>query len=197
MGKKKRVRAAEIEEFRWKSYFQQGGAKKFVIVGMLLFVLFSLLTWSDWKKAEGLFVAQEKWHTTQGTIFHNWLECKPGGAKTSASTHLYIRFLYEVQGTQYIGDRIGFDGISSSRTMPIQVVRNIQRQLAVGNKPTVYYLPWKPQVSVLNLHHKNYGSIFAFALFSSVGLCILLFGVYGHIKYSVSKNIYMPFSPGG
>ena len=38
MGKKKRVRAAEIEEFRWKSYFQQGGAKKFVIVGMLLFV---------------------------------------------------------------------------------------------------------------------------------------------------------------
>lgn len=108
--------------------------------------------------------ASEGWPTSQGTILKSWIrESTTTDDDGSTSSHYYpeVRYVYQVMGVEYQGDKLTFGPKSGgAQSKAARIVSNYPK----GVNVTVYYDPAKPSNAVLERNVSKalliYGVIF-------------------------------------
>jgi len=108
------------------------------------------------------------WMTTRGQITHSetvWV-----GAR-ARSPRPVIKYIYEVDGTKYEGQRVVFE---YRNLYSREAVAQILKEYPIGAAPPVYYDPNKPQDSTLRQAHVGLvlGQLVAATLLLPMILCL-------------------------
>lgn len=110
----------------------------------------------------------ENWHSTEGTVIESRVII--GSARYSSVRSPRIKYDYEVNGNMYRSKRVSYANVWTNINNDVYEFISLY---PVGSRVTVYYDPVKPSQSVLVP-----GSHWRAFIWSSLGLPIILFGLY-------------------
>ena len=122
----------------------------------------------------------EAWPSTTGVIIESKLSSRrvTGSTKNAGSHTRYfpiVKYTYELEGTEFTGDRIRIGGLEGDEAE----IRRVLAEYPVGSEVRVFYSPDAPQQSVLQTG--IFGGAYVALVFGFImlviGALMLLFGI--------------------
>jgi hypothetical protein len=139
----------------------------FVILGLvLLFIFFRNLA-----KVR----ASQGWPAVQGTVIESWVRRSQSTDSDGSVSHSYypeIRYLYQVMGSEYQGDKIAFGPkTGGSRSRAEKAIA----KYPAGANVMVYYQPDKPAKAVLERTISKVSLV--------MGIAFVLAGIFTYVRW--------------
>ena len=141
---------------------------EWIIVATLLVAGGGILThqWLLWRRG----IEVQNWSVVNGRVERSDGNCSRSGYRSGRSTNCNIRgrYIYEVDGTRYFGERFTFDDLNVRDSHTLD---SLVRRFWAGTRVAVHFDPDNPSVSVLDSNSQfRAGRVFAGALAAAAGL---------------------------
>ena len=147
-----------------------GGCFVTIFLGVGIFMLVKYFR--DKKKSE----ESQAWSATSGEIIESYVReshSQDSDGITSTSYYAEVRYLYQVLGVEYSGDKVSFGGkVGGSRNKAAEITT----QYPVGKTVTVYYDPNNHEDAVLERRIGSKGMLSIGIIFAAVGICTACVG---------------------
>ena len=142
-----------------------GGCFVTIFAGVGIFMLVKYF--QDKKKSE----ESQAWSATSGQITESYVresQSRDSEGYTSTSYYSEVRYLYQVMGVEYNGDKVAFGGsVGGSRKKASERIA----QYPVGKTVTVYYDPNNHEDAVLERRIGSKGMLIIGIIFTLIGVC--------------------------
>ena len=141
-----------------------------IFAGIGIFMLVKYF--QDKKKSE----ESQAWSATSGQITESYVReshSQDSDGITTTSYYAEVRYLYQVMGVEYSGDKVSFGGkVGGSRGKANETTV----QYPVGKNVTVYYDPNNHEDAVLERRIGSRGMLIIGIIFTAIGVCTACVG---------------------